>query len=154
MSNREQYLKQHISCGVITALINDQPQTVSLAARKTTAPPIMGDNIHIRSLNNGPWLLCRVTKVEGDTLPIYHLTLEPRQPVAPPTTPKTKRDSVIKAVIEGKEITMRVTLARPKVGQRVKACPKFEAIMPKSWQVYQVVNIDHQGCTRYHLKTV
>jgi hypothetical protein len=156
MSNREKYLKKHFACGVINVLINGQQETVQLALRKTTKAPIMGDMIHIRSLTgtNSPWLPCRVTTVEGDTLPIYHLKLEPIKlaPVRPVSTPK--RDKVVKAVIEGQEVTMNVRGARLKVGKEITGYPRFKRIIPEAWATYRVVDIDHQGCTRYHLQPV
>jgi len=159
MSNREKYLKKHFAGGVITVLINGQQSTVQLAIRKTPKAPIMGDMIHIRPLNgtNSPWLACRVTTVEGDTLPIYQVKLEPRQ-AATAAKPTVKRAAsgyqVLKAVLNGQEVTMKVDAPRPKVGQKIKGCPKFKSIIPETWVTYQVVTIDNVGCTRYYLQPV
>jgi hypothetical protein len=158
VSNRDKYLKKHAIDRVINVVISGHHESVYLARRKTTKAPIMGDLIHVKAVDitAAPWVLCRVTTVEGDTLPIYHLNMETVKAanIARPTSLKCTKEQVVKTVIDGAEITMMLRSIRPKVGQKVVGRPKFKGIIPEKWATYQVVNIDHVGCTRYHLATV
>jgi len=156
MSNREKYRKPHVIDRVITIVINGQQESVYLARRKTTKAPIMGDLIHVKSVDitAAPWVLCRVTTVaEGE---MYHLNMETVKAanIARPKALKCTKEQVVKTVIDGLEITMMLRSIRPKIGQKVMAHPKFKGIIPEKWATYKVVNIDHVGCTRYHLATV